>query len=84
MRRNPSSGINTKDAEIILRFLLYYTKQVALEEEGGNVVAEPLPPPSLTSDTAPAAPVSQPPVTPGGSEGSMTPPANEATDGGLL
>lgn len=32
MRRNPSSGINRKDAEIILDFLLYYTKQVEAEE----------------------------------------------------
>jgi hypothetical protein len=28
MRRNPSSGINEKDGEVILRFLLYYMHQV--------------------------------------------------------
>ncbi len=27
MRRNPTSGINRKDAEIILRFLLFYTQE---------------------------------------------------------
>ena len=86
MRRNPSSGINQKDAEIILRFLLYYTKQVALEEDGASEPPEPPPPPSLTSDTEPAAPVPAPEANAnsGGSDGSMTPPANEAPDGGLL
>jgi hypothetical protein len=33
MRRNPTSGINPKDAEIILQFLLFYTQERAHHEE---------------------------------------------------
>jgi hypothetical protein len=81
MRRNQSSGINAKDADIILRFLLYYTREVTAEEEGApsaapepRVVASP--PPSLE----PAAPqsVDHPAVL----EGPMTEPAREPIDGG--
>lgn len=64
MRRNQSSGINAKDAEIILRFLLYYTKQVTAEEEGTapppTVVASP---PSATGPAVEeAAPASDDPT----------------------
>lgn len=83
MRRNQSSGINAKDAEIILRFLLYYTRQVTAEEEGvppagpaPHVVASPPPPPSLE----PAAPQSA--DHPAVLEGPMTEPAREPIDGG--
>jgi hypothetical protein len=83
MRRNPSSGINAKDADIILRFLLYYTQQVTAEEEGAppaapepRVVSSPPPPPSLE----PAAP--QPADHPAVLEGPMTEPAREPIDGG--
>lgn len=85
MRRNPSSGINAKDAEIVLKFLLYYTKQLEAEEEGAKsppptptVVASP--PPAL-DPTAPklAAPSSDGPAV---LEGPMTEPAREPIDGG--
>jgi hypothetical protein len=52
MRRNPSSGINLKDADIILKFLLYYTQRVVEEEQGERGVTEP---PSAPADP-PAAP----------------------------
>lgn len=60
MRRNPSSGINSKDAEIILEFLLYYTKQVEAEEaereappSEPNPSVEPIP----NSPASPSSPV---------------------------
>lgn len=43
MRRNQSSGINPKEAEIILSFLLYYTKQQAPSEAGAPELVEPTP-----------------------------------------
>jgi hypothetical protein len=54
MRRNPSSGINTKDAEIILRFLLYYMHQRAAADDEPQ---EATPPPN----TAPASGVDEHP-----------------------
>jgi hypothetical protein len=41
MRRNPSSGINPKDADIILSFLLYYTRELQAEGRGSGAAAEP-------------------------------------------
>lgn len=81
MRRNQSSGINAKDAEIILRFLLYYTKQVAAEGEGSSpppptVVASP---PSATGPALDeAAPVAKDPEV---LEGPMNDRAREPKDG---
>lgn len=40
MRLNPASGINAKNGEIILRFLLYYMHQ-RQKERGGNKDTEP-------------------------------------------
>lgn len=55
MRRQPGSGINHANADIILKFLLYYTAQVRHEEAGGDPADFPAsaPRPS-TSDTVPA------------------------------
>jgi hypothetical protein len=89
MRRNQSSGINAKDAQIILRFLLYYTQQVTAEEDGvppdapaPRVISSPPPPPPPSLDPAaphPAAPASDDPAV---LEGPMTEPAREHIDGG--
>jgi hypothetical protein len=81
MRRNPSSGINAKDADIILKFLLYYSQRAAEEESGerggpyapaSEPVPSPQPPPSASEPANPKAP-----------EGSMTEPATTPSDGGL-
>jgi hypothetical protein len=42
MRRNPSSGINPKDADIILSFLLYYTKELQAAGRESGASAEPV------------------------------------------
>jgi hypothetical protein len=82
MRRNQSSGINAKDAEIILKFLLYYSQRVAAEEEGKSFPTEPTvvasPPTPAPAVLQPAAPADAPAVL----EGSMTEPAREPIDGG--
>jgi hypothetical protein len=54
MRRNPSSGINEKDAEIILRFLLYYMHQTHTDESEPQ--DEPLDTPPASSEAPTAAP----------------------------
>ncbi|HKP59968.1 MAG TPA: hypothetical protein VJV78_24760 [Polyangiales bacterium] len=92
MRRNPSSGINTKDAEIILRFLLYYTEQLAAEEDAdSNSHTPPSTPPAapqpqvVPSATAPASSPSPEPTptsqTPAGPGNSMTDPASDPNAG---
>lgn len=54
MRLNPASGINAKNGEIILRFLLYYMHQ--RERERGNQDAEgELSPPELDTELQPEA-----------------------------
>lgn len=82
MRRNQSSGINAKDAEIILRFLLYYTKQVVAEEEGPGSLA---PPPTVVasppSATAPAVEAAPPADDPEVLEGPMNDRAREPNAG---
>jgi len=55
MRRNPSSGINEKDAEIIMRFLLYYMHQQDTNGEE-NEVEPTTEPPASESLRAPAGP----------------------------
>ncbi|HKU43344.1 MAG TPA: hypothetical protein VJR89_34520 [Polyangiales bacterium] len=67
MRRNPTSGINPKDAEIILRFLLYYTAQVAAEEDAasGASTAPSAPPPEPSSHAVPNTPTVVPAPAPG-------------------
>jgi hypothetical protein len=57
MRRNPTSGINEKNAQIILRFLLYYMHQRAQDAKEAEESDEP------ARDTNPAAAVA-PPTTP--------------------
>jgi hypothetical protein len=84
MRRNQSSGINAKDAEIILKFLLYYTKEVAAEEEG---VPPSAPAPSVVASPPSVVPVEPQPAAgpaddPAMLEGPMTEPAREPIDGG--
>jgi hypothetical protein len=60
MRRNPSSGINQKDAAIILDFLLYYTKQVEADDAAKDA---PLQEPSSSEQPAlPSAASSSSPV----------------------
>jgi hypothetical protein len=54
MRRNPSSGINEKDAEIILRFLLYYMHQTDKAESEPE--DEPIATPPASSEARPSAP----------------------------
>jgi hypothetical protein len=87
MRRNPSSGINAKDAETILRFLLYYTQQVAAEEEGTSSAPEPSvvasPPPLAPEEPAARQPAAPAPGNPAVLEGPMTEPARESIDGGM-
>jgi hypothetical protein len=51
MRLNPSSGINAKDGQIILRFLLYYMHQRA--QERGDSNSEPTPAAEGSSGEAP-------------------------------
>lgn len=96
MRRNPSSGINPKDAETILRFLLYYTDRLREEDEGGSVSAPAPAPVAPAAPAAPAAPVEVPvspsptvvvpespaPPNPAAPESSMTEPASKPSDGG--
>lgn len=86
MRRNPSSGINAKDAEIILKFLLYYTQRVAAEEEGTWSAPEPSvvasPPPLPLDGPAESQPAASAPDHPAVLEGPMTVPAREPVDGG--
>ena len=67
MRRNSASGINAKDGETILRFLLYYMHQRELEQRDRDQKEQgeppPTPPPSAASagpDDAPAAPDATP------------------------
>jgi hypothetical protein len=85
MRRNPSSGINAKDADIILKFLLYYTQQVAAEESGTSSAPEPSvvasPPPLPLDGPAASQPAASAPDDPAVLEGPMTEPAREPVDG---
>jgi hypothetical protein len=90
MRRNPSSGINAKDAEIILRFLLYYTQQLAAEEAAadGPKAAPSVPPaapqpqvePSVTAPAPLPAPAA-PSETQAGPGNTMTAPASAPNAG---
>jgi hypothetical protein len=50
MRLNPSSGINAKNADVILHFLLYYMHQQAKDDEEADE------PPSVPSTNATAEP----------------------------
>jgi len=43
MRRNPGSGINQKDADTILQFLLYYTQQLVAEQDAQSGTDQPQP-----------------------------------------
>ena len=96
MRRNPSSGINRKDAEIILRFLLYYTERVREEKEGSRAApSAPPPAPSVIStelgpappqpEVSPAPAAAPPPPTsanpPAAPESSMTEPVSNPSEG---
>lgn len=63
MRRNPSSGINASNAEVILRFLLYYMHQKdkaegELNEDPGPVAPESSAPSQVSTTAAPSAPPS--------------------------
>jgi hypothetical protein len=82
MRRNPSSGINAKDAQIILRFLLYYTEQLAAEEaeEDGTYVPPSTPPEQPQPQVVPS--VNAPATSPSPAPATPTPvePGNSMTD----
>jgi hypothetical protein len=62
MRRNPTSGINEKNAQVILRFLLYYMHQRALDDKEAEEPDEPArdttvaPAAASAADTPSAAP----------------------------
>lgn len=81
MRRNPTSGINPKDAETILKFLLYYTEQVAAEEDaesGAKTAPRSAPPPEAPSHAVPS---NAPTVVPApGAPPSLEAPPDSMTD----
>lgn len=61
MRRQPGSGINRNNADLILKFLLFYTAQVRYEESGGEpgtlpglVPEEPAPDPGTPGAAEPS------------------------------
>jgi hypothetical protein len=62
MRRNPSSGINEKNADIILHFLLYYMHQRALEDKEPDEPAAPVQEPPLSAAAPPTAAPTPPPA----------------------
>ena len=72
MRLQPGSGIDAQNAEIILRFLLYYHGQG--QSQGGEAPAEPAVPPAPTTDpAAPEAPGDGPKPPPGAPESHLQP-----------
>lgn len=74
MRRQPGSGINSSNADIILRFLLYYHREP--ESEPAPAPQEPAPPPpAMVRPTDPPAVEAAPPPPPPAPE----PPAPAST-----
>lgn len=63
MRRQPGSGINADNADIILRFLLYYHREPDSEPAPAAETAPP-PPPTIVRPTDPPAnePIAPPPA----------------------
>jgi hypothetical protein len=90
MRRNPSSGINPKDAQIVLQFLLYYTQRVVEKDSRGQgdtteAGSTSAPAPLHTNSAPQPAAARGESDNPTASEGSMTEPAgpvNTSIDGG--
>lgn len=86
MRRNPSSGINPKDADIILSFLLYYTKDLQADDRGSGADAVPgmeaepalAPPPSAIDASPHVTPVPDPNMPAAESSPDLS---NDTTDG---
>jgi hypothetical protein len=77
MRRNPTSGINEKNAQVILHFLLYYMHQRAQDakeaEEPNEPASDPTVTPAATPGAAPSSAEKPPPAatahpTPGASD----------------
>ena len=82
MRRNPSSGINQKDADVILKFLLYYNQRGS--EEGGRSGMDDSSAPASEPALSPAQPpTASEAVNPKAPENSMTESATTPSDGGL-
>lgn len=81
MRLNPASGINAKNGEIILKFLLYYMEQREAEQRAKNPDVEDAPAPEPSSSIAPdaePAPDAHAPQPAAAPESAPTPPAGEA------
>jgi hypothetical protein len=62
MRRQPGSGINSSNADIILRFLLYYHREPG--SEPAPVPQAPAPPPAPPTIVRPTDPPADEPVAP--------------------
>src|SRR5688572_18342876 len=83
MRLNPASGINAKNGEIILRFLLYYMHQRELERRAKNPepdvvdapAADAISSPGPDADPAPDAVEPQPPAAEAAPAAPASPPA---------
>jgi hypothetical protein len=80
MRRNPTSGINEKNADIILRFLLYYMHQRAQEDKEPDEPAAPAPEPaSPAAEPLTAAPAPPPAAVHTTTEAADPPAASDAS-----
>ena len=71
MRRTPGSGINERDAQVILKFLLFYSAEERADGEGQGAET---PQPVVRTPT----PVSPPPSTPAPIGANATPTASDA------
>jgi hypothetical protein len=62
MRRQPTSGINSEDAEAILRFLLFYTREqvAAAQADHGDTSTVVTPPPAAAPNPIEAPSSAQP------------------------
>jgi hypothetical protein len=82
MRLNPASGINAKNGETILRFLLYYMHQRERERGNQDPESELSPPQNDTEDTElqPGAAAAEAVESDGASQHEPTP-VREVTDG---
>jgi len=89
MRLNPSSGINAKNGQVILRFLLYYMQQRQAEEQQGEAsVAKPeildnpetQPPAASNKQASPPAASAQPASPEAEPSDSLAPPTNSVSE----
>jgi hypothetical protein len=81
MRRQPGSGINASNADIILRFLLYYHREPG-SEPAPAVPAPPPPAPAIVRPTDPPADEpAAPPPPPAPEPPAPAPTSDDAPDG---